>query len=96
MGFTSFVCNLLIRAVTDPHTWPSIVVCACSRVSPRTESFHFWNLFDDLSTSITGTLTMFAIASRQSFQPAATQVWTSVLHLLGTIPRNLLEDLCIQ
>ena len=31
------VCNLLIRAVTDPHTWPSIVVCACSRVSPRSE-----------------------------------------------------------
>ena len=37
LGFVSFACNLLIRAVTDPHTWPSVVVCACSRVSPRTE-----------------------------------------------------------
>ena len=38
---------------------------------------HSRNLLDDLSTSITGTLTMFMIASRQSSQPAATRVWAT-------------------
>ena len=37
--------------------------CAHLRVSPRTESPHSRNLLDDLSTSITGTLTMSSILS---------------------------------
>ena len=44
--------------MTDPHTWPSIVVYACSRVSTRTEL--------PFSGTCLMILTKFMIASRQS------------------------------
>ena len=55
VGFVSFVCNLLIRAVTEPHTWLTSLTLSPLRSSSvhvhvflHELSLHFRNLLDDL------------------------------------------------
>ena len=78
-GLVSFVCNLLIRGVTDPHTGLTSLTLSPLRSSSvhvhvllHGLNLHLWNLLDDFPVLDHGNLHDVVTPSHQSSQQAAT------------------------
>ena len=98
----SLVCNLLIRAVTDPHT------CLTSSTSSplRSSSVHvhvflhglslvFQNLFGDFPLLDHGNLVDVHDRVSPILSTSCNSDWSSSLHLLCLILRNLLDEISV-